>query len=1009
VRKTVTVVFCDMVDSTPLGERLDPESLRGVQRLWHESMRTALQRYGGTVEKFIGDAVMAVFGLPFAHEDDALRAVRAAADMRVALGAMNAELNRDLGVEIQVRTAVHTGEVVAGDGETLVTGDAVNVAARLEQNAKGGEILLGERTVQLLGQAATVEPAPDLMVKGKAEPIGAWRLISVLPDVPAFTRPIATPFVGRRHELALLEAKFQSVAAASRCEQVTVLGPPGIGKSRLLREAVASLGTRARVAVGRCVPFGEGVTYFPLAEIVKQVAGDEPRARLVELLRPDENAELAAEMVAAAVGASERGGSTEETHWAIRTLLEAMARDRPLVVVVEDLHWAEATFLDLIEYVVGFSRERQILFLCSGRPELLETRPTWATPAEKAELLLLQPLAEREVDTLVDALLEDRSFPETTRSRVLDAAEGNPLFVEQLVAMHIEVDDADDELVVPPTLQALLAERIDRLEVAERAVLECAAVEGRRFHRGAVVEFLPAGERAAVGARLLALMRKGFVRPDRSEFPDDDGFRFVHILIRDATYGSIAKQMRAELHERYADWLEKKVGERIREYEEIVGYHLEQAHFYRRELGVVPEDAQRLARRASNRLGAAGRRAYFRGDLQAAVGLLSRAAALLEQSAGERLELLVDLGEALRETGDFEQSETVLTNVIEVAGDPILRARALVNRLRLRVLISPAVVGVVAVEAKQVVDTFQSAGDERLLAKAWELLAWVSWFRCQAAGTERALRRAIEHARRASDTLTEAHCLHLLCAAALFGPMAISEAIDLCEEIRARPGQQRRIIASAVRALAGLQAMGGVFQEARALVDQHKAILQEFDLRVTAASAAETYGMVEMLASDPVAAEREFTRGYEILHEIGEGNLSPDLAAMRARAMYAQGRYEEADRFTRVCEEAASQEDTHGQILWRLTRAKVRARQGRMAEGDRLARDAVALAEETDFPVLLGDAFLALGEVLLIGAHIDDAVAAAEQALHFYESKGNAVSADAARDMLDELHATASG
>ena len=388
------------------------------------------------------------------------------------------------------------------------------------------------------------------------------------------------------------------------------------------------------------------------------------------------------------------------------------------------------------------------------------------------------------------------------------------------------------------------------------------------------------------------------------------------------------------------------------------------------------------------------------------MSLLSRAAALLEPSPDERLELLVDLGEALREIGDFEQSEVVLTKVIEAADDPILAARALVNRLRLRILTDPAVVPVVALEAKRVVDTFESVGDERLLAKAWDLLAWVSWLRCQAAPTEHALRRAIEYARRAGDTLTEAQSVHLLCAAALFGPMGLSEAMDLCEEIRARPGQQRRIIASAVRALAGLKAMAGAFQEARELVDQHKSILQEFDLRVTAASAAETYGMVEMLAGDPVAAEREFAHGYELLREIGEGTLSPDLAAMRARAMYAQGRYQEAERLTRVCEGAASQEDTDSQIQWRLTRARVLARQGRVTEGNRLARDAVALAEETDFPVLLGDAFLALGEVLHIGARIDEALAAAEKALRCYETKGNVVSADAARDLLDELHAT---
>src|SRR5262249_27697568 len=248
-------------------------------------------------------------------------------------------LERDYGVQIQVRTAVHTGGVVAGVGETLVTGDAVNVAARLEQSAKAGEILVGAQTAHLLGDSAIVEPVPDLTLKGKADAVPAWRLISVLPDVPAFTRPIATPFVGRQNQLAALEAAFERAVAMSRCEQVAIVGPPGIGKSRLMREAVAALATRARVLVGRCPPYGEGITYWPLAEIVKELAGHDPRARLVELLRPNENAGLVADAVATAVGASEHGGATDEIHWAIRTLLETLAGERPLVVLVEDLHW----------------------------------------------------------------------------------------------------------------------------------------------------------------------------------------------------------------------------------------------------------------------------------------------------------------------------------------------------------------------------------------------------------------------------------------------------------------------------------------------------------------------------------------------------------------------------------------------------------------------------------------------------------------------------------------------
>jgi class 3 adenylate cyclase len=496
VRKTVTVLFSDLVDSTPLGEKLDPESLRRVLARWHESMRTALERHGGTVEKFVGDAVMAVFGLPVAHEDDARRAVRAAGDMRVALAALNAELKRDHGVEIESRTGVSTGEVVAGAGETLVTGDAVNVAARLEQRAQRGEILLGDATLRLVREVALVEPVEELALKGKTQPVSAWRLLSVLPDIPGFARPLATPFIGREQELAALEAAFERTAAERCCELVTVLGEPGIGKSRLLREFAAAAGGRARVLVGRCLPYGEGITYWPLVDIIREVAGGEPRAVVSALLANDENAELVAELVAATVGASEGTGSTDEIHWAVRKLLEALARERELVVVLEDLHWAEATFLDVLEYVAGSSARGPILLVASSRPELLETRPSWATAGLTSELVSLEPLDEPEIETMIDRLAEAHELPVAVRARIIAVAEGNPLFIEQLLAMWAEAEG--HELAIPPTIQAVLAARIDRLEAGERAVIERASVEGRSFHRRAVEELAQTHSRVPV-------------------------------------------------------------------------------------------------------------------------------------------------------------------------------------------------------------------------------------------------------------------------------------------------------------------------------------------------------------------------------------------------------------------------------------------------------------------------------------------------------------------------------
>jgi class 3 adenylate cyclase/tetratricopeptide (TPR) repeat protein len=723
VRKVVTVLFCDLVESTPLGERLDPESLRRVMARWHEGMRTVLERHGGTVEKFVGDAVMAVFGFPVAHEDDALRAVRAASEMRLTLAVLNLDLKRDHGGELESRTGISTGEIVAGAGETIVTGDAVNVAARLEQSAGGGEILLADPTFRLVQDEAAVEPVDELALKGKAQPVLAWRLLSVFPDVPAFARPFATRFVGREQEHAALAAVFARAVSEKRCQLVTVVGQPGIGKSRLLREAVAAVGDDARVLVGRCLPYGEGITYWPLVEIVKEVAWEEPRAVISELLGEDELGDLVAELVAAAVGAGERAGSMDETHWAVRKLMEALARERPLVVVFEDLHWAEPTFLDLVEYVGGFSTGRPILLLASARPELLETRPAWAKLRSTSQLLLLEPLAEPEVDALIDARIEAGALSERLRARVLEAAEGNPLFVEQLLAMQAGGGDADGEVGVPSTLRALLAARIDRLEPGERAVLERAAVEGRGFHRGAVAELLPPLERAPVGARLLALVRGELIRPDRSEFADDDGYRFAHELIRDAVYESTPKELRAELHERYANWLERKAGDRVREYEEILGHHLEQACRYRRELAPVDEQTLALARRAATRLASAGRRARARGDVPAVTALLSHAVSLLPKDDADRVRLLPDLGQALDICGDHPGAIAVLEEAIEraqAAGDERTRSYALLFRGRVRRHVEPGFTVEEALgEAQQALGVFEALGDERGQALAW--------------------------------------------------------------------------------------------------------------------------------------------------------------------------------------------------------------------------------------------------------------------------------------------------
>src|SRR5215203_5493799 len=604
-RRTATVLFADLTGSTALGEKLDPESLRELIGRFFAEMAAAIERHGGTVEKFAGDSVLAVFGVPTVHEDDALRAVLASIEMRTALEALNADAARAWGVELELRIGINTGEIVAGDtsaGHAFVTGDAVNTAKRLEEGAAPGETLLGSATERLVRHAiegAWIEP---LEAHGKAEPVRAYRLAHVCDSSTTIPRRLEAPLVDRVEELAALRRELDATTEARRCRLVAVVGEPGIGKTRLVAELTSGLGSEATVLTGRCVAYGEGASYLPLAELVREAAGPDPRSRIGELLRGDEAAELVAARVAEAIGAADGAAPTGETFWAFRRFLEGLAGTRPLVAVLEDVHWAEPTLLDLVEYLVGWSDGAPILLVCLARPELLAERGGWATGG--AAIVSLEPLADADAERLVDGLARETALGAGERALVVRRAEGNALFIEHLLADVLERGGVAGG-VVPPSIEALLAGRLDRLAPEERDVLERAAVVGRAFWRGAVDDLTPADARAAVGAHLMALVRRGLILPDRSLLPGQDGFRFQHALVRDVAYA--------------------------REPEELVGTHLELAYRYRVELAPLDDEARELGREAGQRLGAAGLRAWKGGDVRAAVNLRGRATSLLPE------------------------------------------------------------------------------------------------------------------------------------------------------------------------------------------------------------------------------------------------------------------------------------------------------------------------------------------------------------------------------------------
>ena len=913
MRKTVTLVFTDVIDSTPLGEKLDAETYRRVISRYFIEVSRVLEHHGGTVEKFIGDAVMAAFGIPVLHEDDALRAVRAAGELREALAALNEELRTEYGVELGMRTGINTGEVVAGDpseGHAFATGGAVAVAQRLEAAASPGEILIGEATYRLVRDAVLVEPLEPLELKGKSQPVRAWRLLGVLSGAPAFARRLDAPMVGRERELERLREVFDEATRRRECRVINVIGTAGIGKSRLVNELLASVRDEASVLEGRCLPYGKGITYWPLRDLVRGAGGELTRERIEELLEGDADAKKVAARVAGAIGIAGSTSAPEETMWAVRRLLEHLARKQPLVIAFDDLQWAEPTFLDLIEYLLGWIRDAPILIVCLARPDLLEQHPGWLATAANASAITLDPLSEAEAESLLELLRGETELTADLFTRITEAAEGNPLYVEQMLAMLTENGNgsAKRDFAIPPTIHALLAARLDRLEPEERAVIERASVIGKEFWRGAVAELTPARERETAGPHLMTLARKEFIEPGASIFPEEDGFRFRHILIRDAAYLGVPKETRAELHERYADWLERTTGPKASELDEILGYHLEQAYGYRSELGPISELAEELATRAGERLGRAGRRAIVGGgDVAAAASLLSRAVALLPEGHPLRPELLTELGSALMMTGDFAGAEGVLEEAVlsaeaSAAGDARLESRALIEREFYKIFAGSedATLTIPDVTARAI-PILEEAGDDLGLARAWRLRSELDIRAAHWGARAETLERALDHARRAGDLREEAMVVAQLAQALYFGPTPVEQAIERCERFLSDFTGDRSLEAAiwqhsgraardARRLRRGSSTLGGGAQAVRA----SRARLPD------ARSGRTSPRSIETLAGDYEAAERELRWGYETLERMGEESAQATIAAFLAETVYEQGRDEEAERLTEI-------------------------------------------------------------------------------------------------------------
>ena len=1025
-RKTVTVLFSDLVDLTGRARRLDPEPLQRLMSHYFEAMRAVLERHGATVEMYLGDAVMAIFGVPAVHEDDALRALRAAADMRDALPGLNQELEQTWGLRLGLRTGVNTGEVIVGDrsqGQPLAAGVAVTVAKRLQEAAAMGEVLIGETTSRLVRGAIQIEPV-DGRAWGPAGAMDAARLVDVLPGAPGRPLRFKSPLVDRVRQLEPLTSAFHNIEADRACHLYTVLGSAGVGKSRLAFEFVERLGDRVAVLTGRCLPYGDSITYWPLADALRAGWSSDDGAGLsldtiAEQVAGEPRAQLIAERVAAVLGVGDPVAcAPEETFWAVRKLLEALASRRPLVVVFDDLHWAEPTFLDLIEHIGDYSRGCPIFILCLARPELLDERPAWSGGKLNATCLLLEPLSYGECAQLIANLRGSTRLPAKSEARIAEAADGNPLFAEELLAMVVDearigasgggrVSDEGSRLSLPPTIQALLSARLELLPDDERAVFELASVEGTQFHRGALAELAPGRSEASLDRTLSALLRRDLIRPDRATFAGEQAFRFRHVLIRDAAYESLRKDARAELHERYAVWLERMSGTRLPEFEEIVGYHLELAYQYVRLLGGADADGLGLAARASRRLESAGRRALRRNDLPAAIGLLERAAALPVDDDPLRARLLVDLAATQIEAGKLTKAKSVLVKAGQEAAarhDACTSAHVEVERqfLQLEEVTVPG-----THEAKLVVErvlpVFEKAGDHLGLCRALRLRAYSYWIEASAGSAARAWEEAAEHARIAGAERERIELLTWVASSLFFGPTPVDEAIQTCEQIRAEVSADTAAEAATLHPLAGLHAMAGRFALARELLATSRALLADIDPTLNSA-VSHPRAIVEMLAGDPAAAEAYLKAASDTLDDMEDEALRSTTDAFRAQALLAQGRDDEAEHYTRLSEQRAARSDLLTQMMWRSVRARVLARRGELEQAEALARDAVSLAEQTDFLNHRADVLLDFTHVLHQAGRLEEARSRGTAALHLYQQKGNLVAAGRAGAILDRLH-----
>ena len=932
-RKLATVLFVDLVQSSAIVAASDPEvARRRITRFFAEASR-CIEHHGGTVEKFAGDAVMAAFGIPRAHEDDAERALRAALAILDTV--------RELGLE--ARIGVEAGEVVVDQVDsTFATGEAVNRAARLQQAAEPNEILVGPGAHGLAFRTVELEPVGERPLRGFDAHVAIWRAVAVRDGVAA--APVRrVPLVGREDELELLQNTFERAVRNRRAHVVTIFGEPGVGKSRLAREFVEGL-EGATILAGRALPYGEGITYWPLAEMVKAAAGitdDDPEDEAHEKLLVCCEDEAVADLIGLASGvleAMEGQRSQQEIAWAAREWAELLAATQPLVLVFEDIHWAEEPLLDLIEHLADWVRDAPLLMLCLARPELLDVRPGWGGGRVRATAIELDPLPREQSEQLVELLLDGLALAPDVKAEILEATEGNPLFVEETVRMLTE--GGDGRRRIPDTLQAIIAARIDNLPVAEKALLQRAAVVGRTFWRGAVETLAP--DLDAIDGLLDDLLLRDFIqREPRSTITGDRAYRFKHVLIREVAYAGLAKAARADIHQRFADWLQQRAGDELLE---IRAYHLDQAATLLAELDGAPP--RELASEAAAALEAAGKRALAREANVSARKLLLRAVEL-QPTLVRRHKAAV----AAWRLADYPALSVEIDLILEEArqvGDRSIEGRAL-NALADVALTREADIDRGRELAEQAL-TVLPAGDVGGRFDALTMRTWIGWITGDLGAAKRFVKEALELARASDRKDLESQAAQQLADIYIarleveHAEPVVRRSCELAEESGSIEARGRALMAKGK-----LHSIKGELDEAETALHDARALFEEAGVAGTLARTLNALAWVAWRKDDLTRADKLFRDAIRILKPLEDRGTLCESQRGLAQLLVQTGKLEEAERVALEARKTVGPQDQSSRATTRMALGLVRAAQARDDEAEALLREALEIASNSDF------------------------------------------------------------